>query len=657
MSAFNLSPLAPQRPALAWRVLGWVAHAGYGLGCRYPSLMVHLRLSTLSAVRRDGLWRVVQRACPELISTELVIDRNDLDERRGLEWLLSVWWHAQQAQGLLVFESGRVINLRDQEARCLVAVGAQAHRSMAELVVATLNWLQAYEPGPDDQAVLPASERLTRAVQSLRAYAAHGSNVPRFVRAAHGLHIPTMALSGGVIQYGLGRQARWLDSSFTDQTPTIAAKLARNKVWAAKLLAQAGLPVPEHLAVNSGDEAVVAAQRLGYPVVVKPANLDGGLGVAAGLECDEEVRQAFAKARQHSAQILVEKHVFGKDYRLTVFQDEVIWSIERVPAGVWGDGRSTVAELVQVVNADPKRGEGVHAPLKRLVLDDEALALLLKQGADAQTVLQQGQFLRLRRTANVASGGQPVAVHERVHPDNARLAVRAAQALGLDVAGIDLLIEDVSRSWRDCGSNVAICEVNGQPNLGQTTAAHLYGQILGKLVKGRGRVPCVLILGAAAPEVWLSAFEAAFQAQGLCVGLSGPQGVSLGGEVLSKGFVPLHAAGVMLALNRQVDAMVMAITENSLHQTGLPWPRYDALVLAGKQLPAMAQADGRDVHDALSRWLERLLPACDGMAMAHEDVGVKVSGVARVTSARWFTGAGSAQDVAMQVVNSGPLSV
>lgn len=624
--------------ASIWQLTRCHAWAGYALGCRHPALELTLKASVLEPGSREALWDVLMRACPGLGPLapppgEWV----DGGVATSASWLLAVWLGVQQTQGLPVFEVGRVLVSAGSEVTCLLPVASRSHRAVAQLVLSTLQWLQvdvASVPGKPDR--LQVSQALTGAAAALTALMPRSSNVPRFLKAAFALGLQTLMLPGGVVQYGVASRARWLDSTFTDETPTIAAKLARNKHWASALLAQAGLPVPPQALVTDADQAAHAARRLGYPVVVKPADLDGGVGVGAGLDNEQEVREAFAAARQHSGQIVVEKHIHGRDYRLTVFKGEVVWTIERVPAGVWGTGQDTVTQLVARVNSDPRRGAGPHAQLKRLVLDDEGVALLRKQGLHAHSVPRASQFVRLRRAANVASGGEPVAVNEQVHPDNARLAVRAAQALGLDVAGIDLLIGDVSRSWLESGANVAICEVNGQPQLGQTTAAHLYGQLLERLVKGDGRVPIVLVLGAEHPERWGAALATALQARGLSVGIAGQEGVFVGSEPLTATPTRLMAAGRMLALNRRVDAMVVCVAEDSVLRTGLPWARYDALVLAGRHWPRASQVPSPPQGNPARLWLQHLLPACDGVVVAHHAAGLRVEDVDRLTPARWI---------------------
>lgn len=628
----------------AWRWAGPVhAYPGYVHGCRYPALVVSLQGQVVSREACDRLAACFLESCPTWVKPEIG-DQPALDLRQAVEWLLSAWQALQVAAGVPVYETGRLLELTGSQARCVVPTLQNSQRVLASVVQQSFELLSL--PVADEGQ--PGKDRLQQAIEILTRTGPGASAVQWFVKAAHELGMPVQELPGGAFQYGVAARARWMDSTFTDVTPTLSARLARNKVWAAALLRQAGLPVPLHQLVGDVQSALKVAHWLGYPVVVKPADQDGGVGVAAGLETDSEVQEAFEKARTHSSQILVEKHVAGRDYRLTVFNGEMIWAIERVPGGITGDGTHTVVQLLERLNADPRRGSDAHSPLKILDLDDEARHLLRRQGLDERSVPGAERFVRMRRAANVAVGGVPVAVSDQVHPDNARLAVRAANMLRLDMAGVDLLIPDIATSWRDSGA--AICEVNGQPSLGQLTAAHLYAPLLRQLVPGSGRVPTVLILGAAEPELWLDTVSNALAVQGATVGMVGPQAVTIGTETIFRGRSGSFSGARMLTLDREVDAMVLAINDDECLRNGLPVDRYDALILAGAHRQTTDAVTDLERRQWLYDMLLHLLPACDGVVMNHGLDEPGVADLAHQTSAHWHNLGGKIMDVVDEVV-------
>jgi cyanophycin synthetase len=444
----------------------------------------------------------------------------------------------------------------------------------------------------------------------LRAGAPHGMNTLRFLQAADDASIPLQRVWGNVFQFGWGGRARWLDSSFTDVTPTISAQLARNKLATAALLRQAGIPVPDHGRVLDADAAEKLATQLGYPVVVKPANLDGGRGVAAGLTSASAVRKAFEVAARLSSIVLVETHFEGRDYRLQVFQNEVFWVADRVPGGVTGDGLRSVSDLLAELNADPRRGDpGSAALLKRIPLDEEALELLGGQALSPLAIPPVNVFVRLRRAANVASGGVPVPALEKAHPDNLALAVRAARVLRLDLAGVDLLMPDISRSWLESGA--AICEVNAQPQM----SPHLPAYVLSRLVQGQGRVPVVVVLGLASEPAFGDQICEALSGTGLRVGMATPDAVTVEGRVVMMNPSHVYAGGMALIADPAVDVIVLCVGDESILKTGLPVDRFDVLVLAG---PPRAAAH----TPSWQRWrgfARFLLKACSGPVMLNTE--------------------------------------
>jgi hypothetical protein len=247
-----------------WQILDRVlAHEGFALGCRAQSLSIVLQGGHISAGQRKALWQTLLDACPDLGEWADKEEDAELVWPQSVQWLLTIWQHLQQAQGMALFESGRIVSRSVDVARCVVPVGHQGHKAVTHLIETTLRYLQSHEDvtlnldeGPE------VDDGLSRAVQALKGLAETGSNVPRFVKAAIELGMPMLVMPGGVIQYGVGCKGRRLDSSFTDQTPVIAAKLARNKMWTSALLKQAGLPVAPHLLVANADQAVKAAHHL-----------------------------------------------------------------------------------------------------------------------------------------------------------------------------------------------------------------------------------------------------------------------------------------------------------------------------------------------------------------------------------------------------------
>lgn len=442
----------------------------------------------------------------------------------------------------------------------------------------------------------PATDRRTAdGFQTLERYVSErrpsSTNTFRFLEAADQLGIATTRMAGSVFLFGEGRNSRLLDSSYTDETSVIGASFAQNKLTTAQLLTRAGLPAPRHVQVADDAAARQAAATLGYPVVVKPANLERGIGVQTDIRGDHELHQALQAARRHSDAILVEKHHDGNAYRLTVFKGRVIKITEHRPGSVTGDGRSTIAELIEREAADPvRRRRAAERNRALLSLDAEATELMERAGMTATSIPMPGEIIRLRHTANVSTGGTSIAIDpDAAHPDNRRLAVLAAETLNLDLAGVDLILQDIAQSWMEIGG--VICEVNGQPQIGAGTSPEIYRTLLSEMVPKGGRIPVTVIVGDPPLERCQELARSA--------GLSSRHGLWRHGERISTAFETAFAAGQALMESRQTDTAVIVMSPHELVQFGLPACHVDRLVLDAT-LDATADADGTVLADCLA---------------------------------------------------------
>ena len=282
------------------------------------------------------------------------------------------------------------------------------------------------------------------------------------VRAAEERRIPWIRLNEqSLIQFGHGRFQQRIQATVTSRTPHIAVELASDKEETNRILANLGLPVPRQRLVQNADDAVAAAEKIGYPVVVKPYNANHGRGITVHLTAAEQVRTAFDVAREHSRSVIVESFIAGEDHRMLVINGELVAVAKRVPGHVVGDGVHTIEQLVELVNQDPRRGVGHEKVLTRLEFDNQAEVLLSRKGYTRESVPARAKEVFLRSTGNLSTGGTATDLTDLVHPDNIAMAVRAVKAIGLDVGGVDFLTSDVTESYKEVGG--AICEVNAAP--------------------------------------------------------------------------------------------------------------------------------------------------------------------------------------------------
>ena len=291
-----------------------------------------------------------------------------------------------------------------------------------------------------------------------------GPSTASLVKAAEERDIPWIRLNNqSLVQFGHGKHQQRIQATITSQTKHIAVEISCDKEDTHNMLNDLGLPVPQQRVVYSPTEAVRAARRIGFPVVVKPLDGNHGRGVSINLTEDAQIETAFAEARAQSKSraILVESFVTGMDHRMLVVNNELVAVAKRVPGHVVGDGKSTISELVEVVNSDPRRGIGHEKVLTNLELDAQAERLMQEAGYTEATVLPEGQTFFLRSTANLSTGGTAIDMTDVCHPDNKDMAERTIKAVGLDVGGVDFLTSDITKSYKDIGG--AIVEVNAAP--------------------------------------------------------------------------------------------------------------------------------------------------------------------------------------------------
>jgi cyanophycin synthetase len=423
-----------------------------------------------------------------------------------------------------------------------------------------------------------------------------------FLRSAEKRDIPWIHLEGSVYQLGYGTRSHRLNgNATTERSSDMAKKAARKKNIASSLMAQGGIPVPRNELAHSPEKCVAIAEKLGYPVVVKPTSQDRGNGVTAGLKNKQAVLRAYEVASEYGLPVMVEKHIEGEDYRMLVVGGHLIAAAHRTPAGVIGDGKCSVRELVHQANSDPRRGTG-KAMLILLRLDEEALGLLKEAELDPDAVPEVGRFVRLTSTANISMGGTSNDVTTEVHPDNRRMAERATRMVGLDIAGVDFLTPDITRSYLDVGG--AVCEVNGGPGFRVHFLADPERDIAGEILEWMferkpARIPIAAITGTDDKSAVAQLLHRILLVQGLVAGVSSAQGVWIGEDVISRRHLEGYAGGRILLTDTMVEAAVIEIQASELVDTGFPFDYCDVAAICHTPQAQGKQGTGISADAAL----------------------------------------------------------
>ena len=430
----------------------------------------------------------------------------------------------------------------------------------------------AHDPSPFDfDAELEALVRLA----GRRAF---GPSTAALVRAAERRGIPWIRLNeGSLVQLGYGRHQKRIQATLTSETRQIATEIASDKRLTQRILEQIGLPVPRQAIVCGAEEAVEEAERIGFPVVIKPLDGNHGTAVATRLKNAEQVAAAYTAAREICRQVIVESFQTGNDYRILVVDGRVVAVAQRVPGHVVGDGASSIGELVAAVNRDPRRGIGHEKALTRLEVDEQAERLLAEAGLTLRSVLATGEAFYLRATGNLSTGGTAIDRTDAIHEENRIMAERAVKAVGLDVGGVDFISPDISRSYREVGG--AIVEVNAAPGIRMHLAPtegkpRVVARPVIDMLFPRGassRIPRAAFTGTNGKTTTTRMVGHILKLAGFTVGMATTDGVYIDGTRTVRGDMTGPWSSQTVLRDPTIDAAVLETARGGIVRSGLGW--------------------------------------------------------------------------------------
>ena len=413
-----------------------------------------------------------------------------------------------------------------------------------------------------------------------------GPSTGAIVAAAQARGIPFRRLTqGSLVQFGWGSKQKRIQAAETSFTSAIAEAIAQDKELTKQLLHAAGVAVPTGRPVADEDDAWAAAQEIGLPVVVKPQDGNQGKGISVNLTSEEQIRRAYRVAIEFRDDIMVEKYLPGHDWRLLVIGDKLIAAARRDPPLVVGDGTHTVRQLVDIVNSDPRRSDGHATSLTKIRFDEIALARLAEQGYSADSIPERGVRVVLRNNANLSTGGTATDVTDDVHPELAAAAVAAAQTVGLDIAGIDVVCDTMLKPLEDQGGGIV--EVNAAPGL----RMHLdpsfgKGRPVGEAIVGmmypdgdNGRIPVVAVTGTNGKTTTSRLIGRIFEQNGLRVGMTSTDGIYVENKRIDTGDCSGPRSARNVLGHPDVDAAVLETARGGLLREGLGFDMCDVAVV------------------------------------------------------------------------------
>lgn len=419
-----------------------------------------------------------------------------------------------------------------------------------------------------------------------------GPSTGSIVNAAIARGIPFRRLTqGSLVQFGWGAKQRRIWAAEVDATSAVSESIAQDKDLCKRLLQAAGVPVPTGRPVESVDDAWEVALEIGLPVVVKPQDGNQGKGVTVNVTTREGIEAAY-KAADEIGPVMVEKFLPGSDYRLLVIGDKLIAAARRDPPHVIGDGVHTVKQLVDKVNADPRRGDGHATSLTKIRFDDIAVARLTQQGLAPESVPEKGQRVILRNNANLSTGGTATDVTDDVHPEVAARAIAAAQVVGLHVCGVDVVAESVLRPLEEISGGIV--EVNAAPglrmhlspsfgkgrNVGEAIVGHLFGstQKSGGAAED-GRIPVVAVTGTNGKTTVTRLIAHLFASCGLKVGMTNTDGVYVDGRQIDSGDCSGPKSARNVLMHPDVEAAVLETARGGILREGQGFDRCQVAVV------------------------------------------------------------------------------
>lgn len=420
----------------------------------------------------------------------------------------------------------------------------------------------------------------------LREREAFGPSTGSLVEEARRRGIPVLRLDdGSYLQLGYGARQQRIEATISSRTGSIAVDKAGDKHATKELLSAAYVPVPKGCVLRHVESLPDVLDEVGFPVVVKPLDGHQGKGATVNIRTLEAAKEAFARALLYSNRVVVERYIPGSDFRALVVNNKFVAAAKRTPAAVTGDGLHSIAQLIEEVNRDPRRGNGHANVLTKIVIDQASLDLLAGKGYTLNSVPRPGEEVWLKSTANLSTGGTAEDLTDRVHPANVRLFERVARLIGLDICGIDVMAPDLFTPIAENGG--AIIEVNAAPGfrmhlepthgLPRNVAAPVLDMLFPD--GGKGRIPIVAVTGTNGKTTTTRLIAQMARQGGFATGLTTTDGIYLNNELIYKGDCSGPGSAQVVLKDPAVEFAVLECARGGILRSGLGFDQCDVAVI------------------------------------------------------------------------------
>jgi cyanophycin synthetase len=425
-----------------------------------------------------------------------------------------------------------------------------------------------------------------------------GPSTGSIVEEAIARDIPWIRLNNqSLVQLGYGKNQVRFRATMTEKTSCIAVDIASNKDETKRLLMEQAIPVAKGITISSVEQVDDAIRRVGFPLVFKPLDGNHGRGISINIKTKREAVAAYEHAAHISRKVVVEKFVTGYDFRVLVIDNKMVAAALRDPANVSGDGHSTIQQLIDLENTDPRRGYGHEKVLTLIAVDRDTLDLLDKKGYTLGTVPAKGEKVFVKSTANLSTGGTSVDVTDHVHPQNVFICERISKIIGLDICGIDIMAENLSEPLTENGG--VVLEVNAAPGfrmhiapsegLPRNVAGHVIDMLYppGKSI----RVPIIAITGTNGKTTTTRLIAHIVKNNGHRVGFTTSDGIYVQNHMMLKGDTTGPVSAEFILKDPTVDFAVLETARGGILRAGLGFRSCDIAVITNIQEDHLGLAD------------------------------------------------------------------
>ncbi|MGA1264687.1 MAG: cyanophycin synthetase [Prochlorothrix sp.] len=416
-----------------------------------------------------------------------------------------------------------------------------------------------------------------------------GPSTESIVKEAESRGIPwSIVPVRSMIQFGYGVYQRRIQATQTDSTGILGVELACDKEGTKNILREFGIPVPRGTVISYFDELEDAIEEVGgYPIVIKPLDGNHGRGITLDIRTWQEAEEAYDAAQEAAKTrgVIIERYYTGRDHRVLVVGGKVVAVAERVPAHVVGDGQSTIEELIEETNRDPRRGDGHSNVLTKIHADRTTWQLLERKGYTLQTVLAKGEVCHLRATANLSTGGIAIDRTDEIHPENRWLAQRIVKIIGLDIAGIDIVTDDISRPLRE--NDGVVVEVNAAPGFRMHVSPsvgsprNVAAPVIDLLYPpgSPSRVPIISITGTNGKTTTTRLIAHIFKQTGQVTGYTTTDGTYIGDHLVEAGDNTGPQSANLILNDPTVEVAVLETARGGILRSGLAFDHSDVGVV------------------------------------------------------------------------------